>query len=328
MKRILGLWIGALLLLCLGACGGEAKETTAPACAHSYAETVLSQPTYSQEGEKKMVCSICGHEETEAIPMVRTIKVLAIGNSFSVDAMEHLYGIFHDAGFTDIYLGNLYIGGCSLDTHWDNWSRDAKAYTYYWNDSGVWHQEDGKAILECLEAQDWDVVTLQQASHDSGKLETYGNLQNLVDAVKETALQAKIYWHMTWAYQADSSHSGFLYYGNDQLRMYKAITTVADLKVAKVEGIDGFIPSGTAIQNLRTTSVGDTLTRDGYHLSYGLGRYTAAMTWFAALTGLSVEDIDYAPIQYAGEVKFHLAEVRAAVTWALETPFAVTDFSA
>ncbi len=326
MKKTIALLITALLL-CLAACGEDTTETTAPACIHSYEETVLTQPTYTQEGEKKMICSICGQEKTEKIPVVRTVKVLAIGNSFSVDAMEHLYGIFHDAGFTDIYLGNLYIGGCSLDAHWNNWKRNTKAYTYYWNDRGVWQQENGKTILECLESQDWDVVTLQQASHDSGKLETYGNLQNLVDAVKETAPQAKLYWHMTWAYQADSIHGGFLYYGNDQLRMYTGIATVAQMKVAKTEGIDGFIPSGTAIQNLRTTSVGDTLTRDGYHLSYGLGRYTAAMTWFAALTGLPVEAIDYVPMQFGGEVNFHLAEIKTAVAGAMETPFEVTDLS-
>ncbi len=37
--------------------------------------------------------------------------------------------------------------------------------------------------------------------------------------------------------------------------------------------------AGTAIQNLRTSYMGDTLTRDGYHLEVNTGRYTVSMTW-------------------------------------------------
>ena len=39
------------------------------------------------------------------------MKVLAIGNSFSVDSMEYLFYILKDLGQTDIFLGNLFVGG-------------------------------------------------------------------------------------------------------------------------------------------------------------------------------------------------------------------------
>ena len=55
------------------------------------------------------------------------------------------------------------------------------------------------------------------------------------------------------------------------------------------------VPNGTAIQNARTSYVGDTLTRDGYHLSLQLGRYIAGLTFFHALTGRSIENISYRP---------------------------------
>ena len=55
------------------------------------------------------------------------------------------------------------------------------------------------------------------------------------------------------------------------------------------------IPSGPAIQNARATSLGDNLTRDGYHLDYTYGRYTAACTWFAALTGRRAADNPWKP---------------------------------
>ena len=46
-------------------------------------------------------------------------KVLAIGNSFSRDATCYLHQIAKGAG-VDAKIVNLYIGGCSLERHWQN----------------------------------------------------------------------------------------------------------------------------------------------------------------------------------------------------------------
>ena len=59
-------------------------------------------------------------------------------------------------------------------------------------------------------------------------------------------------------------------------------------------GIDFIIPYGTAIENLRSSSLNNEydLTRDGLHLTYGLGRYTAACCYYESLiaprSGISV----------------------------------------
>ena len=45
------------------------------------------------------------------------LKILTIGNSFSVDCMEFVYQIAKAAGVEKIKLGNLYISGCSLGKH-------------------------------------------------------------------------------------------------------------------------------------------------------------------------------------------------------------------
>lgn len=157
--------------------------------------------------------------------------------------------------------------------------------------------------------------------------ETYGNLQNILDYIHKHKADAKIYWHMTWAYQSDSSHGDFANYEKNQLTMYHAIASTVNDTVFKHESIAGVIPSGTAIQNLRTSYIGDTLTRDGYHLSYDAGRYTAALTWFAALTGLPVEDIDWMPGSCAGILSDKLEAIREAVNAALKTPLSVTESS-
>lgn len=290
-------------------------------------EDIIVEPGIKTEGMVQLTCSVCGVHQIKTIPATDSIKILAIGNSFSVDAMEYLYDICDAAGIGDIVLGNLYIGGCSLDTHWDNIQKDANAYTYYENVYGYWTTKNAKSVLTALETEDWDIITIQQVSGDSGMSETYDNLQNILDYIHEHKADAKIYWHMTWAYQSDSSHGDFANYEKDQLTMYHAIADTVHDTVLKHESIAGVIPSGTAIQNLRTSYIGDTLTRDGYHLSYDAGRYTAALTWFAALTGLSVEDIDWMPKSYAGILTGELGAIREAVNAAVKTPLSVTESS-
>ncbi|RZK76174.1 MAG: DUF4886 domain-containing protein, partial [Pedobacter sp.] len=58
------------------------------------------------------------------------IKILAIGNSFSDDAIEHyLYGLAKAGGYK-VIIGNLYIGGAPLDLHLKNAQGNLDAYEY------------------------------------------------------------------------------------------------------------------------------------------------------------------------------------------------------
>ena len=268
-----------------------------------------------------------GEDDTPTVP--KSLKILAIGNSFSVDAMEYLWNICNAAGIEEIVLGNLYIGGCSLDTHWGNMQKNANAYTYYSNTSGYWKSENSKSVLYGLEQEDWDIITIQQVSQDSGVASTYTNLQNIIDYINKnkTNENAKIYWHMTWAYQANSTHSGFANYGKDQDTMYKAIVETVNSVILNNKDIAGVIPSGTAVQNLRTSYLGDKLTRDGYHMTYDNGRYTVALTWFKTLTGLGIDEIDWVPASNRG-ISANLAAIREAVNATVEAPYAVTKVAA
>ena len=48
------------------------------------------------------------------------IRILAIGNSFSQDAVEqYLYELFDVAGIK-VVIGNMYIPGCPLERHYNN----------------------------------------------------------------------------------------------------------------------------------------------------------------------------------------------------------------
>ncbi len=306
-----------------------AETTTAkPAVCenHTYSDEQITEPSYLKAGAKVWVCSVCGNIKTEEIPAIDTIKILAIGNSFSVDAMEFLWDICIDAGFKEVVLGNLYIGGCTLDTHASNIRSNSAAYTYYYNDNGIWETTQKVALDTALVAEEWDIITIQQGSPDSGRPETYSELPEILAHIEEnkTNDDAKIYWHMTWAYQQNSSHSDFVNYGKDQMTMYNAILSTVQDTVLNTDGIDGVIPTGTTVQNLRTSYLGDKLTRDGYHLKYDIGRYAAGLTWFTTLTGVPASSLTGTPAAFYRELSIHTPVLAEAADAAVAKPYEVT----
>ena len=66
--------------------------------------------------------------------------------------------------------------------------------------------------------------------------------------------------------------------------MYESILDAVNQMKAET-GLSVIIPTGMVIQDLRKTYISNDLelTRDGYHLDYGAGRYAAACTWFETL---------------------------------------------
>ncbi len=264
---------------------------------------------------------LCGMPPVSAA-VPSTFKVLAIGNSFSEDATRYLYQIAEGCGATEIVIGNLYIGGCTLNTHWNNAKDNRAAYTYFKNTDGQWRSSANQTMLTGLEDEEWDMVTLQQASGVSGAADTYNSdLDNLIAYVKgHMKAGAKLYWHMTWAYQGDSNHGDFGRYDRNQMTMYRAILDAVQTKIVTNNAFDGVIPAGTAIQNARTSFLGDTLTRDGYHLSEGIGRYVAGLTWAKAL-GLALDGLEYLP---DGIPASYLPMLKEAAEKAVASPYAVT----
>ena len=298
-------------------------------CAHSYSSSVKAESTAFTKGLIEYRCSSCGNVYEESIPTA--LKVLAVGNSFSVDAMQHLYLVAKDAGIENVVLGTLYKGGCSLDTHIEYMSGDLPNYETFYisNDSTgelVAHSKNVTAKYAITYA-DWDYIVVQQVSNYTGMANKYGNLQPVIDYINANKTSdAEILWHMTWAYQQDTTNSGFANYNKDQMTMYNSIVSVVNDLILTNSDITGVIPAGTAIQNLRTSPLGDTVTRDGYHLSYGIGRYTAALTWLAYITGCDVNEITAIPSSYP-EISKNLTYIKAAVKGAIENPYSVTNVS-
>ena len=252
--------------------------------------------------------------------MKKSIKILAIGNSFSIDAMEYLWHILRAGGVEEIVLGDLFIGGCPVSLHAQNIKDDAHTYIYLKNTDGVWRETPEASLTDGLLDEDWDIVTLQQASHDSGLPETYVRQDEVLGYIKANRPHARIYWHMTWAYQGDSTHPAFPRYGCDQTAMYQAILNAVQTEVLTRPAYAGILPVGTVIQNLRATPLGDTLTRDGFHLSLDFGRYAAALTWASVLCDIDPDTVDWLP-SGCTHMKEHLNKIRKAVKRAIFKPF-------
>ena len=252
------------------------------------------------------------------------LKILTIGNSFSDDSMEYVAEIAKDLGVKNIKLGNLYIGGCSLSKHYNNAIKDLKSYEYRTNQGNYWINKKGVSISEAIESENWDYISIQQNSGDSGISSSYSPyLEDLITYIYNTANEeAKIVFNMTWAYQQNSTHQEFVKYNKNQITMYEAIVEAVKEKVRSNEDISMVIPVGTAIQNARTSFVGDTLTRDGYHLTYDFGRYVAGLTFVKQLTGLDISNVKYKPTKI--DDSYRIIAIESAIN-AVEHPEEITE---
>ena len=310
-----------------------------PACEHSFtSRIVLTQVTTKADGEIANVCGKCGGWQTETLAAVKSLKILAIGNSFSNNALEFLPILAKELGIEEIIVGKLYRGSCTIDRHWTDAQSGADYESFQVNTTGdanwTTYPAGQRSLQFALELYDWDIITMQQASGSSGLTSSLGNLQNLIDYVdaNKTNPNAKLYWHMTWAYSQFSNHGGFANYENDQLTMYNAIVDLSKNYIATNENFVGIIPAGTAIQNFRGNNSNNSvvenryITSDGYHLQT-YSRILASMIWLKTLTGLSLDDIT---CKSNGAVTFARAQLKTmkkAAENAYFNPYEVTPLS-
>lgn len=224
------------------------------------------------------------------------LRILAIGNSFSEDGIENYLYDLAKADNKQIIIGNLYIGGAPVSLHAKNIKEDVANYAYRKIGlDGVKKETKQFSIARAIAEEEWDYISLQQASPFSGQYDVImQDLPALIQHVQQMAPNAKLIYHQTWAYQQDSKHKGFANYDNDQAKMYKSITSTTK-RIQKNKAFEFVVPAGTAIQNARTSSVGDTYTRDGYHLELNYGRFTAACTWYEMLFNTDVRKNPYKP---------------------------------
>ena len=212
------------------------------------------------------------------------MKILSIGNSFSDDAQRYLREIALGEG-VEIETLNLCIGGCSLERHANNIKSGERAYLFHHN--GDLNCEDLVTIDEGLAMREWDVVTLQQVSTGSFKEDSYyPYINEIADYVRAKLPNAKIYIHMTWAYEWGCPRSFEITDGKGSEFMLEGLRHAYNRAKTEI-GAEGIIPSGELMELLRQRGVSE-IYRDSFHAGYGLARYAIGLLWFKLFTGRSV----------------------------------------
>ena len=282
------------------------------------------------------------------------LRILFIGNSFTKDAVEHLPGILKAMGIDKVKMTHMYYGGRTVPEY-NNGFATVNDYRCYECNPGAagWTESMNKTIKEVAASEQWDVVTIQE---HTGKVNAWKwtsaekeALQGLIDNVKSTQTGAmpKFYYILSQAY-ADPALVSYSQqtvivnnFASSQTDMYAAIVAQGQ-KVMSEVAFDDVIATGTVLQNLRTSKLQNAMdmTRDGYHMDYGISRYAASCAVFEKLISPAFGGVtlDGNPFRYTtsntthGSYSTPVTEANApialqAARYALTTPYAVTDMS-
>ena len=211
--------------------------------------------------------------------MKKTISILMIGNSFSVDAARYTHQLSVGTDVV-IELGVLYVGGCSLEQHVGFIKDGSSPYEWFINGEST-----GKyiSLKDALLMKEWDYITLQQVSVYSGLVDTfYPYIKELVKYVREYQKTATFVLHKTWPYETGFDNTNFVHYNYDRKTMYTCINKTYDY-VAKDLGINVVIRSGDIIEKA-IEKYGEHFHKDGFHLN-DEGRYLVALGFVHTFNG-------------------------------------------
>jgi len=216
---------------------------------------------------------------------MKVIKILAIGNSFSVDATTYLHQ-FSLCGSKEIVIGNLHYGGCSLQQHFAFYQNDESPYEYYKNGKLVQYSY---SLKQALKDEQWDYISLQQNSGNSGLIETFEPGIALYIKIRKLT-DAKFVIHKTWAYASYYRDDQYRTYNYDQKRMH-ALIHDAYTQFAHTLKIKMIIPSADAF-HLARQRFGDIFNRDGFHANEK-GRYLLAALWYEFFTNEDARTVNF-----------------------------------
>lgn len=234
-----------------------------------------------------------------------SIRVLFIGNSFTFDATEHLPGILSAAGITNFSMERAFHGGYTLVGYNENFDNPKVCIRYKyepgyeeWDGCKIYKNEYCNSSLTDFwdSGRPYDIVVLQEYTGRKYAWDGFEESQVGIDAVKGLMEKVKamqpekepVFVYLMSQVFATGSERLVNWFGNDRSRMYTAIVEHTK-QVLQQTGIKYLISTGTAVENLRTTSLnvdnGMDLSRDLFHLDKGITRYTANCTVFESILG-------------------------------------------
>jgi hypothetical protein len=246
--------------------------------------------------------------QQESTPKVR---VLSIGNSFSRDAFSYVPFIIEDlVPGVEVDWGIMYIGGCSLEKHWNNWVEQKPDYQFdrFRTGDAHWGLQKNVTLQQALGAGEWDIIILQQQSARSRYYDTYQPyLDQLLEVLQKACPNATPAWLMTQAYGTGYERLGEM--SSDEMWARINVTSQRVMDETRTRLL---IPAGTAIQNARYTALdrfgkAGHLVYDGYHLHEGIAPF---------IEGLCVAQVVMR--HYGVEVDVQKSRLRITPEWRKE----------
>jgi len=242
---------------------------------------------------------------------IQTTKILCIGNSFSEDATTLLNPMLSSYGI-DTLVVNLFIGGCSLQQHWENIQNEKQDYLYMINGVGNTSGNDNVRMVSINEVilEEWDIVTIQQSSLLSGLYESFfPEINFILEFIKKHVKKScELYLHEPWSWESTYEWDAFegpddllkKNYSNNDLVMYKQIEKTC-LDISKRLNLK-VIPSGNFIQFLRSFDEFNyqikgsiPLSRDKRHMHEIFGRYALSLLWAHTLFSVDLSLCKFYP---------------------------------
>ena len=110
---------------------------------------------------------------TDTLARDSIVRVLAIGNSFSQDAVEqYLWELAQEAGVKMI-IGNAYRGGQGFQSHWIDVTEANNTFEYRKVQDGRRTNRPRTALADIITDEPWQYITVQQVSQESGLTTTF-----------------------------------------------------------------------------------------------------------------------------------------------------------
>lgn len=215
-----------------------------------------------------------------------TLCIFLIGNSFTQDACFRLPGVIVGAGITNVEVTQCYYGGRTVPEYNNGWetSSDYTKHTALPGETEMTNTSNAN-LKTVAESGRWDIVTIQEHTGNyrawSWNETEKNHIRGLMEKVAATQeVRPQFYYIMSQTYyNMGKIGSGSVPYitWTDQAGMYDVTVAFAKKVMEEIPFVN-VIATGTTLQNLRQTHLVNSmcLTRDGYHMDYGISRYAAA----------------------------------------------------
>ena len=306
MKKILALVLALVLCFGMVACGGEGKTEETPKVEDDGVMKIL------------MIGHSLGNDSTYMLPDIARkngVTNLVVGVLYHSGCRlgQHVDYLTKDMKQYAYYEFDV----ASEQECWMRADKDGGFHAFHsgdGNDELIASGEIGQSMQFGISRHDWDIVVMQagvfEASNvvDGDYAPNYNaDIKTIQDYVlahdKEKATTPKFVWNMTWACPSDIMTYGNEFYANttgnnfdgDTDKMYEAIAATVKDVVAPAADWAHIIPSGTAVQNVRTKLGPREAYRDFIHAS-DFSRAVVGYTWFCTLFGKTIEECNISTI--------------------------------